>query len=43
MVGFIKDPSGAAALYLGKQQGEELVYVGKVGTGWSRMLAPMQK
>ncbi|WP_245473519.1 non-homologous end-joining DNA ligase [Bradyrhizobium zhanjiangense] len=36
VVGFIKDPSGVAALYLGKQEGKELRYMGKVGTGWSR-------
>ncbi|MCK1566594.1 non-homologous end-joining DNA ligase [Bradyrhizobium sp. 173] len=36
VVGFVKDPSGVAALYLGKQEGKELVYMGKVGTGWSR-------
>ncbi|WP_092221152.1 non-homologous end-joining DNA ligase, partial [Bradyrhizobium arachidis] len=36
VVGFIKDPSGVAALYLGKQEGGELVYMGKVGTGWGR-------
>ena len=35
-VGFVKDPSGVAALYLGKQEGNELRYMGKVGTGWSR-------
>jgi bifunctional non-homologous end joining protein LigD len=35
VVGFVKDPSGVAALYLGKQEGKELVYMGKVGTGWS--------
>jgi bifunctional non-homologous end joining protein LigD len=34
--GFLKDPTGVAALYLGKRQGKELVYMGKVGTGWSR-------
>jgi bifunctional non-homologous end joining protein LigD len=34
--GFVKDPTGVAALYLGKRQGKELVYMGKVGTGWSR-------
>lgn len=33
---FIKDPNGVAALYLGKQEGKELRYMGKVGTGWSR-------
>ncbi|MGX4773899.1 non-homologous end-joining DNA ligase [Bradyrhizobium guangdongense] len=36
VVGFIKDPTGVAALYLGKQEGKELRYIGKVGTGWSR-------
>lgn len=36
VVGFIKDPSGVAALYLGKRQGKDLVYMGKVGTGWDR-------
>ena len=36
VVGFIKDPSGVAALYLGKRQGKDLVYMGKVGTGWNR-------
>ncbi|XSC43361.1 hypothetical protein ACF1BQ_036030 [Bradyrhizobium sp. RDT10] len=39
VVGFVKDPTGVAALYLGKQQGEELVYMGKVGTGWSRTVS----
>ncbi|MET4478534.1 non-homologous end-joining DNA ligase [Bradyrhizobium sp. F1.13.3] len=37
VVGFVKDPSGVAALYLGKQEGKELRYMGKVGTGWSRI------
>ncbi|WFU75034.1 hypothetical protein [Bradyrhizobium sp. CB2312] len=36
MVGSIKDPTGVAALYLGKQEGKELRYMGKVGTGWRR-------
>ncbi|WP_207382330.1 non-homologous end-joining DNA ligase [Nitrobacter sp. Nb-311A] len=36
VVGFIKDPTGVAALYLGRCEGGELVYMGKVGTGWSR-------
>ncbi|WP_247390809.1 RNA ligase family protein [Bradyrhizobium sp. 35] len=36
VVGLVKDPSGVAALYLGKQEGKELRYMGKVGTGWSR-------
>jgi bifunctional non-homologous end joining protein LigD len=36
VIGFVKDPSGVAALYLGKREGKDLVYMGKVGTGWSR-------
>jgi bifunctional non-homologous end joining protein LigD len=36
VVGFIKDPTGVAALYLGKKEGKELRYMGKVGTGWTR-------
>src|SRR3954470_14587138 len=39
VVGFVKDPTGVAALYLGKQEGKELVYMGKVGTGWSRTIS----
>ncbi|MEZ0058127.1 bifunctional non-homologous end joining protein LigD [Bradyrhizobium elkanii] len=39
VIGFIKDPTGVAALYLGKQQGKDLVYMGKVGTGWSRTVS----
>ncbi|WP_063799702.1 non-homologous end-joining DNA ligase [Bradyrhizobium jicamae] len=39
VVGFIKDPSGVAALYLGKREGNDLVYMGKVGTGWSRTVS----
>jgi bifunctional non-homologous end joining protein LigD len=39
VIGFIKDPSGVAALYLGKQEGKDLVYMGKVGTGWSRTIS----
>lgn len=39
VVGFIKDPSGVAALYLGKKEGKELRYMGKVGTGWSRTIS----
>jgi bifunctional non-homologous end joining protein LigD len=31
VVGFIKDPTGVAALYLGKKEGKDLVYMGKVG------------
>lgn len=36
VVGFVKDPTGIAALYLGKKEGKDLVYMGKVGTGWNR-------
>ena len=36
VIGFVKDPTGVAALYLRKREGKELVYMGKVGTGWSR-------
>jgi bifunctional non-homologous end joining protein LigD len=39
VVGFVKDPSGVAALYLGKQEGIDLVYMGKVGTSWSRTVS----
>ncbi|WP_456770937.1 ATP dependent DNA ligase [Bradyrhizobium sp. USDA 4448] len=39
MVGFIKDPTGVAALYLGKQEGKALRYMDKVGTGWSRTVS----
>jgi bifunctional non-homologous end joining protein LigD len=35
----VKDPAGVAALYLGKREGKELVYMGKVGTGWSRTIS----
>jgi bifunctional non-homologous end joining protein LigD len=39
VVGFVKDSSGIAALYLDKQEGKELVYMSKVGTGWSRTIS----
>lgn len=39
IIGFVKDPSGVAALYLGKREGKDLVYMGKVGTGWSRTVS----
>jgi hypothetical protein len=39
VIGFVKDPTGVAALYLGKREGKELVYMGKVGTGWSRTIS----
>jgi hypothetical protein len=28
VIGFVKDPTGVAALYLGKKEGKELVYMG---------------
>jgi bifunctional non-homologous end joining protein LigD len=39
VVGFVKDPTGVAALHLGKREGQDLVYIGKVGTGWSRTMS----
>jgi bifunctional non-homologous end joining protein LigD len=39
VIGFVKDPTGVAALYLGKKEGTELRYMGKVGTGWSRTVS----
>ena len=36
VVGFIKDPTGVAAFYLGKQEGKELVYYGQ---GRDRMVS----
>jgi hypothetical protein len=39
VIGFVKDPAGVAALDLGKREGKELVYMGKVGTGWSRTVS----
>ena len=39
VIGFVKDPTGVAALYLGKREGKQLVYMGKVGTGWSRTVS----
>jgi hypothetical protein len=32
VVRFVKDPSGVAALYRGKQEGKDLIYMGKVET-----------
>jgi bifunctional non-homologous end joining protein LigD len=39
VIGFVKDSTGVAALYLGKREGKDLVYMGKVGTGWSRTVS----
>ena len=36
IVGFIPDVSGISALYLGRQDGKELVYAGKGGSGFSQ-------
>jgi bifunctional non-homologous end joining protein LigD len=39
VVGFVKDPTGVATLHLGRKEGKDLVYMGKVGTGWSRTVS----
>jgi bifunctional non-homologous end joining protein LigD len=39
VVGFVKDPTGVAALHLGRKDGKDMVYMGKVGTGWSRTVS----
>ena len=39
VIGFVKDPTGVAALHLGKKEGTDLVYMGQVGTGWSRTVS----
>jgi bifunctional non-homologous end joining protein LigD len=39
VIGFVRDPTGVAALYLGKKEGKDLLYMGKVGTGWSRTVS----
>jgi bifunctional non-homologous end joining protein LigD len=36
IVGFIPDVGGISALYLGKREGRELIYAGKVGSGFSQ-------
>ncbi|MEH2478203.1 bifunctional non-homologous end joining protein LigD [Nitrobacteraceae bacterium AZCC 2146] len=36
IVGFVEDPAGIAALHLARREGKDLVYVGKVGTGFTR-------
>ena len=43
VIGFVKDPTGVAALYLGKKEGKSLVYMGKVGTGWSRTVSSQMR
>jgi bifunctional non-homologous end joining protein LigD len=39
VVGFVEDPTGVAALYLGRPEGKDLVYVRTVGAGWSRTVS----
>lgn len=39
IVGFIPGAGGISALYLGKREGRELRYIGKVGTGFTRTTA----
>jgi len=39
VIGFVKDATGVAALHLGRHDGKDLVYSGKVGTGWSRTVS----
>jgi bifunctional non-homologous end joining protein LigD len=36
IVGFIPDVGGVSALYLGKREGKDLIYAGKVGSGFSQ-------
>src|SRR5882762_11481434 len=36
IVGFVKESAGVAALHLGQHEGDELRYIGKVGTGFTR-------
>jgi bifunctional non-homologous end joining protein LigD len=43
VIGFVKDPTGVAALYLAKREGKDLVYMHKVGTGWSRTVSSQRK
>ncbi|HMF75582.1 MAG TPA: hypothetical protein VK604_07960 [Bryobacteraceae bacterium] len=38
MLGFVKNPTGSP-LYLGKREGKDLVYIGKVDTGCSRTVS----
>ena len=39
IVGFDPDRTAIAALYLGRREGKRLVYMGKVGTGFTRKTA----
>ncbi len=39
IVGFVSDGSAVTALHLARREGKSLVYVGKVGTGFSRKVA----
>jgi bifunctional non-homologous end joining protein LigD len=38
IVGFVKDPAGVAALHLAKREGKDIVYVGKVGISFNRII-----
>lgn len=38
VIGFVKDPTGVAAPYLGKKEGKERVYMGDGGTSSLRRL-----
>jgi bifunctional non-homologous end joining protein LigD len=39
IIGFVPETASIAALYLGRQDGKDLIYAGKVGTGFSRKTA----
>lgn len=39
IVGFVPDRDSIASLHLARRDGSDLVYVGKVGTGFSRKVA----
>src|ERR1700704_7057787 len=40
VIGFVKDPTGVAALYLGKKEGKELRYMGKQRLGIDLRIHP---
>ena len=42
VIGFVKDPTGVAALYLAKRQGKDLVYPGSVSFGVKGTTATFQ-
>jgi hypothetical protein len=39
--GVRQGPDGGGALHLGRKEGKDLVYMGKVGTGWSRPVSSL--